>query len=241
MNVQKRWFADLSSEEIEGIRRKHEIVVVVDLWAATTNIVLMLGKKPKRLILINDQKYAKAKEIYPDGVLIGQSKSIPEKKFASASNNSADVDQVDVLGKVVLYISFNGARILETFADGEKGWVFTGSLTNYWELIGYLRARNSPKVNIIAAGDLTDELGGAKPMEDWFGSKIFEKAILGEKFDFEFGTQQIKKQLLIQGGYDLENAQNKIWPYIFGSQVDILPTAFINNQGFVEVLRLRSG
>jgi len=241
MNIQKRWFADLSPEEIEGVRRKHEIVVVVDLWAATTNIVLMLGKKPKKLILINDKKYAKANKVYSDAILIGQSKSIPEKKFASASNKSADVDQVDIFGKVVLYISFNGAKILEIFADGEKGWVFAGSLTNYRELVSYLRARNVNKVNIIAAGDLIDELGGVKPMEDWLGAEIFEKVILGEKIDFESEVQDIKKQMLSQPGYDLTDAQSKIWPYIFGAQADILPTAFINREGFVEVLRLRSG
>lgn len=236
MIVEKCWFADLKPAEIVAIRQNREHVVVVDLWAATTNIVLMLGKRPARLVLVNDEKYSQATRIYPDAVLIGQSNIIPKEKFASSTNKSFDVDKVDIAGKVVLYVTFNGTRVLEVFSDKERGWVFAGSLTNYEALVNYLKEANSQKVTIAAAGNLTGEMGGVIFLEDWLGAEVFEKSLRGEKFDFEVESERFKQKLLAQGREDLDDAPSKIWPYIFGAQVKILPTSFINEEGFVEVV-----
>ena len=236
MQVERRWFADFKQEEIEGIRVRRETVVVVDLWAATTNIVLMLAKKPARLILINDEKYSQAARVYPDAVLIGQSNIIPEEKFASSTNKSADVDKVDIGGKVVLYVTFNGTRVLEAFSGNEAGFVFAGALTNYQVLTDHLKKVNPAKVKIAAAGNLTGELGGVTFLEDWLGAELYEKSLRGEKFDFRIESECFKKELLAQGREDLEEAEEKIWPFIFAPESNVLPTSFINGDGFVEVV-----
>lgn len=239
MQIKRHWFSDLKQEEIREIRGRGEKVVVVDLWAATTNIVLMLAKKPARLIVINDDKYQSAKNLYKGALLVGQSYRIPQEEFVSKSNKTFDVDQVDVTGKVVLYLSFNGARVIEAFSGSRKGLVFVGSMTNLRALTHKLRELSIDKVTLVASGNLTGEMGGVIFIEDWLGSKIFEKELKGESFDFEVEAERMKQEMLKYHPADLEDAEEKIWPYIFGPQVDILPTSFINKEGFVEVTPLR--
>ena len=236
MKIQKRWFADFKPQEIEEIRLKQETVVVVDLWAATTNIVLMLRKKPERLIVVNDEKYLRAKEVYQDAVLVGQSTEIPQDAFASSTNQSFDVDQVDVAGKIVFYLSFNGTRVLEAFSTNQKGLLFVGALSNYESLVHHLRRSDVENVHIVASGNLTGEMGGVVFIEDLMGGEVIEKKLKGGVFDFEVFSGQIKRAMLSYHPEDLQEAEEKIWPYIFGPQVKILPTAFVNEEGFVEVV-----
>lgn len=132
MQVERRWFADFRQQEIKEIRRRQELVVVVDLWAATTNIVLMLGKKPARLIIINDDKYKAAKNLYKDSLCRA--------------------------------------------------------------VANYLEKTDVSKVTIVASGNLTGEMGGSRFLEE------------------------------------------EVWPFIFAPKSDILPTAFVNSEGFVEVV-----
>ncbi|OGD92846.1 hypothetical protein A2697_05205 [Candidatus Curtissbacteria bacterium RIFCSPHIGHO2_01_FULL_41_44] len=237
MIVKKRWFLDFKPEEIEIIRQNRETVVVVDLWAATTNIVLMLAKKPQRLILVSDDKFPEAEKVYPQSVLIGQSKVIPEEKFASSSNKSSDVDKVDIAGKVVLYVTFNGTRVLEAFSSNEKGLIFAGSMTNLEALVLRLRGLSPSKVNVVASGNLTGEMGGVVFIEDFLGAEIIEKKLKGQELDFQAAAEMMKQEMLKYYPADLEEAEDKVWPYIFGQQTNILPTAFINNEGFVEAVR----
>ena len=239
MQVDKRWFLDFRPEEIEEIRQNQELVVVVDLWAATTNIILMLTKKPSRLVIVDDEKYATAKNLYQRTVLIGESDHIPPESFAAGSNRTFDVDQVDIDGKTVLYLSFNGARVIEAFAGPQKGLVFVGAMTNFGVLAKELLRLGPDKVNIVAAGNLTGKLRGAVFVEDFMGAEILEKELKGQRFDLEAERDRMKREMLGYLTEDLEDADEKVWPYIFGPQVDILATAFINKNGFAEVLRLR--
>lgn len=241
MQVERRWFADLKPAEIETIRRNQETVVVVDLWAATTNIVLMLGKNPARLIVINDEKYQAAEDLYQGAVLIGQSYQIPQEEFASGTNKTSDVDQVDVAGKIVLYLSFNGARVIEAFSTSTKGLVFIGALTNFQALASGLKKGGTDRVTIVASGNLTGEMGGVTFIEDFLGAEIIEKELKGERFDLEAACGRMKQEMLSYHPDDLEEADEKVWPYIFGPQVGILPTSFINDEGFVEVVDHGSG
>lgn len=236
MDVERRWFADFSKEEIEGICARRETVVVVDLWAATTNIVLMLGKKPARLIVINDDKYQAAKKLYKGALLIGQSYQISQEEFAAKSNKTSDIDQVDIAGKTVLYLSFNGARVIEAFSGSDSGQVFVGSMTNLEALVSKLRELDPSKVNVVAAGNLTGEMGGVSFVEDWLGGEAIEMELKGQKFDFATFAERIKQTMTSFDRDDLEDAEEKVWPYIFGRQVVVLPTSFVNRDGFVEVV-----
>jgi phosphosulfolactate phosphohydrolase-like enzyme len=241
MNVQKHWFADLSSEEIEGIRRKHEIVVVVDLWAATTNLVIMLGKKPARLFIVNDDRFSKAQLVYPGAILIGESQEIPREKFAS-SNEPSEISQVNIYDKDVLYITFNGTRVLGAFSNQEKGLVFAASLANYRTVADYLKKVNVGKINLIAAGNLTGELQGREFTEDWMVAELLEKELKSENYDYSKVQTRIKK--VVEDIYGVQSSlspEKRFWPFIFAPKADIVPMVFINREGFVEVLRLRSG
>ena len=236
MIVQKYWFADLSSEEIEEIRRKREIVVVVDLWAATTNLVLMLGKKPARLIIVNDDKFPEAHLVYPGAILIGESQGIPKEKFAS-SNEPSEISQVNIYDKNVLYITFNGTRVLGAFSNRERGLVFAASLANYWIVADYLKKANVGKISFIASGNLTGELQGREFTEDWMVAELLEKELKGESYDYSKVQTRIKK--VVEDIYGVQSSlspEKRFWPFIFGAQVDILPTAFMNGEGFVEIV-----
>ena len=80
------------------------------------------------------------------------------------------------------------------------------------------------------------EMGGVVFIEDLMGGEVIEKKLKGEVFDFEVFSGQIKRAMLSYHPEDLQEAEEKIWPYIFGPQVKILPTAFVNEEGFVEVV-----
>lgn len=95
MEIEKRWFADFTPREIEKIRQRRETVVVVDLWAATTNLVLMVAKKPARVIVVNDQRYPQAARTYTGAILIGESRKTLQEKFVS-SNDPMEIERVDI-------------------------------------------------------------------------------------------------------------------------------------------------
>lgn len=237
MIVEKCWFADLKPTEIETVRKNQETVVVVDLWAATTNIVLMLAKRPARLILINDKRYQEAKRVFPKAILIGQSYTIPEEDFAVSTNLPFDIDQVNIRDKIVLYMSFNGSRVLEAFSQHEPGLVFTCAFFNYQLLANYLQKTDVQKITIVAAGNLTGEMGGLAFEEDWLGAELLEREIAREQYDKTWFEQGIKK--VVEAQYpDRPQSffEKEVWPFIFAPRSDILPTAFVNREGFVEVV-----
>lgn len=244
MDVERRWFADFRQQEIEEIRRRQELVVVVDLWAATTNIVLMLGKKPARLIIINDDKYKAAKNLYKDSLLIGQSYQIPKEEFAAATNLPFDIQQVNIRDKLVLYTSFNGARVLEAFSMPEPGLVLICAFSNCRAVANYLEKTDVPKVTIVASGNLTGEMGGLRFFEDWIGAEILEKTLKREQYDEAELLEGIKKVIASQYPDRPKSfLEEEVWPFIFAPKSDILPTAFVNSDGFVEVVNFgdRSG
>lgn len=83
MIINKYWLWDLP-KKIEGI------AIVIDTFAATTNLPIIISEKPGKLIITNEENLVKAKNVYPDGLVIGESTTLPKNTFI-CSNFPSDI------------------------------------------------------------------------------------------------------------------------------------------------------
>lgn len=241
VEARKRWFDEIRPEEIENLRAGNNALVVIDIWAATTDLVLMLSRGPSRLIITSDQRYLQAEKTYPGAIIIGESKKIPKEKILS-SNDPYEIDKVDISNRIVLFVTNNGTRVLEALSSGATGRVFAGSLVNFRALVSCLKSGDFERIMIVAAGNLTGDKGGKVFIEDWLAADVFEKSLTGQEVDLGSVGEQIRKAVfdIYQEETDIP-PEKRFWPYIFAPESDIVPTAFINSDGFVEVVNYGSG
>lgn len=227
MNIETRWAHDIKDKDkLEGT------VVVVDLCAASTNVCIILAKEPARLLVVNDDNIAKARQLYSDTILVGESETLAPTKFVS-SNRPADIDRVDVHGQTVLWMSFNGSRVIEmamrATGNGQFGEVIVGALCNASAVADYCRERNQ-RVVLIQAGDR-----GTPVYEDESGAIVIRAKLQNESVDI--GSLIDKAQTVIMRDYEPEVATPKNFSLLFTLDTfPLVPSCVVNADGFYELV-----
>ncbi len=225
MNIERFWFHHLAvNQKLDGN------VVMVDANAASSNMSVLLSKQPNHLVVVNEQSLSQARDAYPNSVLVGESRSLPENEF-SASNHISDIAQVDGKGRNILWMSNNGSRVFERAIKISRGKILAGAFNNCSALVNFLRSDLST-VYIIMAGNQGDEV-----LEDRICGELIEKRLKGESFDWLTQKEQVAQFLL---KYCV--GQKQIYDdlsYLFNlDQFDIIPGCSINDSGFLEVRKL---
>ncbi len=223
MQIKIYWFWEAS-------RLISSPIVVIDAWAATTNLSLILSKKPKRLILVNEKNYQKALKIYKGSFLMGESFQLPPTKF-NFTNYPSDLYQADLKNQSLLYMTANGTRVFEKFKD--KKMVIGAAFNNLAAVVSFLKKYS--KISLVLAGDYPH-----KVLEDKICAQIYLCELRNKKYNW----QAIKKRLseIIVNYYTWPATQEKEGlRHIFEkSRYNIIPTAKVNKEGFVEIKDLLS-
>lgn len=167
------------------------IVVVADICAATTNIVSFLERGVERLFLVNEQSVACLKNDYPEALIIGESQALPEG-FFDTSNMPYKSAATDVSGKVVLYMTDNGTRIIEEAFRRGAEQVITVSFTNITKIKGWLQEQVDKPIHLIPAGHIAT----SEPRhEDRICLEALQQSLAGDKVDWEQMMQKAEKAI----------------------------------------------
>ncbi|MBI2029235.1 2-phosphosulfolactate phosphatase [Candidatus Gottesmanbacteria bacterium] len=223
MSINKYWMWELP-EKIDGT------AIIVDAFAATTNIPIILSKKPKKLIIINGEILDKAKKIYPDGLVIGESTTLPKKTFI-CSNFPSDIIKCKFKNKIVLYMSSNGTKAIESV------WRLTNhtvscSFNNMLAVKKYIHNKKENNITVVMAGEFYK-----KVLEDQLCAEAIIKEIKEEKYSWsdvsdklieyiKFHYKAVRKDF-----QSLDLTLNK-------NSYNIVPGLFKNNNSFLEVKSL---
>ncbi len=177
--------------ELENLSGK--TAIVIDLWAATSNISLLLGKGVKSLTLVNKENAIKAKDVYKNSILVGEHYQLPAS-FFDYSNYPSDVNRI-MTTEHILYMTTNGSYVIEQAILKKAKNVIAGSLLNFDSIIQYLRRSKPEEIVFIPSGNRVRKNG--KAGEDILCAEIFSRVFSGEKINWD---KQIKilKQIIVR-------------------------------------------
>ncbi len=207
------------------------IVVIADVWGATTNIATFLGNGVKKLLVVNIKNIQKAKNKYRDALVVGESSELP-KSFFNASNYPSDVAVTDVKNKVVLFMSNNGSKVIESTIKRKARKIVTVSFTNIKAISDYLKIFKG-NIYLIPSGDIGSS--DPKVKEDLICVESLDKIIKGESVDLE--KAQEEAEAFIKLNYGDENFdQKRNFRVVFSlNRSDSIPFCIQNEEGFIEI------
>lgn len=188
--------------ELENLTGK--TAIIIDLWVATSNIALLLGKGVKSLIIVNKENVIRAKEIYKDISVVGEHYQL-SSNFFDYSNYPSDVNRIETT-EPILYMTTNGSYVIEQVILKKAKYVITGSLLNFDSINQYIRSSKPEQVVIIPAGNRTSESGKAD--EDILCSEIFSKGLNNQKINWGEQIKILKK--IIVRDYGSEKNFNQV-------------------------------
>lgn len=223
MKVYKYWFWEMPQEI-------NSPAVIIDSWAATTNISIILSQRPERLIITNEKKLVESQSLFPDALTIGESNILPKETFAR-SNFPYDISQGDFKDRIILYMSTNGTKLMEaTFAKTKQ--IVSCSFNNLSAIKNWLIRKNEQEVTIIMAGQM-----GIEAQEDRVCADILEKELKGDIYSWQMVAREVEKY--IKNYYIIPQKYQGSLPYVLDlNAYNIVPVAVRNKQGFLEIKRL---
>lgn len=127
-------------------------VVVIDVFAATTNIAILLAHQVSQLYLTNSRQIKFITEHRDDALIAGESADLAISYF-DVGNMPSKVAQALVLGKTVYYMSINGTRVIEEVMNKQPQQVVAGSFVNIDVLVSWLERSASTQVLLVPAAD----------------------------------------------------------------------------------------
>lgn len=163
-------------------------VVVIDVWAATSNIALMLGKGAEQITVVNKENVIQAKEANKDAVVVGEHFQFPPD-FFDYSNYPVDVNKIPPASKI-LYMTTNGAYVIEQALSKNAKTVTTGSILNFDAICQYLKRENPAQVILIPSG--AREKGNNQTEEDLLCAEMFSRRIHGEQVEMDDYVKRLK-------------------------------------------------
>lgn len=185
MKIEIRWPWEVTS-------LINQVVVVVDLYAATTNISSLIGRGVKQLLVVNKDSVQKVKLDHSDALIIGESLDLP-KDFFDVSNFPHKVEQTKLTGHTVIYMSTNGTRVIELAFQKNAKEIITCAFNNIETVVSWLHQNQLKIITIIPAGDAT--LIDLKSEEDFICSKALRDLLIGKQVVWEKILNQIKSYI----------------------------------------------
>lgn len=221
MKIRKYWFWEIP-------KKTTGIAIVIDAWAATTNIPILLSQKPKRLIITNEEKLFLSQKIFPDALTIGESITLPKETF-SASNFPADIVKANFRGKTVLYMSSNGTKLIEAIFN-KTGVVISCSFNNLSAVCKWFYLQKEKELSIIMAGEL-----GKEVEEDRVCADILEKELKGFYYNWDATAKGIKKCINSYYSAFSEKVVDSLSYVVDRNRYVLVPKVFRNREGFLEI------
>jgi phosphosulfolactate phosphohydrolase-like enzyme len=202
-------------------------VLVIDVFAATTNLAIISSKGPKRLFLANDQNIEQTHKNFLDAVVIGESNRLP-RSFYEVSNSPRKIRDAELSGRVVIYSSINGTRAIENVLDRSMLSVLALSFTNIGIAVEYVRNLQTESITFITSGD-----EGRETVEDRACAETFVKLYNGEKVDWDANYQIVSR--FVQDFYGKPPDYENIPLILSVDKYPVVPETIKNPDGTVEV------
>jgi phosphosulfolactate phosphohydrolase-like enzyme len=204
---------------------------VCDVWAATTNINILLSKGARHLLLVNADNVERAKKKYTNAVVIGQSLSLPIT-FFNSSNYPYDVARVKVRDKIILYMTNNGTKIIELAFVKRASKVFSVSFSNLNSLAKHLKGLRE-EIYLIPAGEM--EFSDPKVLEDLICIQTLEALLKGKRVDIKRSEKSAKNFIQKAYGYQ-EFDQQKNFELVFKTNnLSVIPLYKKTKDGLIRV------
>lgn len=206
------------------------LVAVIDVYAATTNIVYFLSQNPAQLLLANDQKIQILRHQYPNAIIIGESQKQPTN-FFDTSNLPRLATAINVTGKTVLYMSNNGTRIIRSVIKQKAKTVIAVSFANISSSANWIKQQRTNKLTIIPAGD--KEISNQQSLEDLLCAKALQKLLLKQKIDWNKMLQEVKH--FIKDNYPPNYRDADFQTVLARDLFSIVPICWCTKQGIIRI------
>lgn len=227
MKIEIRWPWEVTS-------LINQVVVVVDLYAATTNISSLIGRGVKQLLVVNKDSVQKVKLDHSDALIIGESLDLP-KDFFDVSNFPHKVEQTKVTGRRVIFMSTNGTRIIELAFQKKAKKVITCAFNNIESVVDWLKENKTETITIIPAGDTT--LIDLKSEEDYFCSKALRDQLIGKQVVWGKILNQIRSY--IPAHYHPQDFAEEIKVLLALNKYQVVPRCEKISDGLIKVYNAR--
>jgi len=206
--------------------------VVVDVYAATTNIASFLTRGAKKVLLVNDKTVFSVKHHHPDARIIGESLEFP-KSFFYASNKPSDATTVAVGGKVVIFMSNNGTRVVHEVIQKGSSPVVTASFTNVDAVAHWIRYKKLKNLAIVAAGEMT--FSDPRVIEDRLCATLLRSLVLKKHGDVTKQMKKVRDFMLMKYGLIRASDPNLQIPLSL-NVYPVVPICIEKSPGIVEVV-----
>ena len=154
--------------------------VVADVWAATTNIAHFISRGTARLLVVNSTSVREVKKRFPGALTIGESLDLPKDFFDVSHIPPASIN-ADVAGRIVIYMSNNGTRVIEdVFAKGANV-VAAITFSNLPSVVSWLNNRGDKAITVALSGEIIFD--DRRSMEDYYCAKALSDLLADQKAD----------------------------------------------------------
>lgn len=171
-----------------------KVVVVADVYAATSNLVAMLSRNVKRIVLANRNNVFQLKERYPKAWLVGDDETAGGMGVKlDVVNYPSQVVQAKLEGREIIYMTNNGTRMVEqAFERGAEQVVGVG-FVNITAVANWLK-QNEGSVGLLAAGERY--VGNRQAPEDWECVVALGKIMVGQEVDWKRDLEKVRRQMI---------------------------------------------
>lgn len=206
------------------------LVIVADVYAATTNIISFLGKGVKNLWLVNGDSAAEVKKENKKAVVIGENPDLPAD-FFDATNFPWNNKDVEVKGKTVIFLSNNGTRVIEEVFRRGASEVMAVGFNNISAMSGWLRVRGVDKASLVAAGEGSFKF--PKALEDISCVESLRSLIEEKKVNWKERFEQIEKYIRLN--YKSEDFSTDLEVMLDRDRYSVVPGCFWEREGLIRV------
>ena len=217
--------------------RMSGVAVVTDIFAATSNITWFLAHNVHDLIIVNKENVLAATEQYPQALVIGDKSDLNLAVEFASSNHPSKVAQLDVSGKTILYITNNGARVIEEAYNKSAHTVLAASFGNIDAVSYFLKKRGGETITLLPAGERTmpDTIPDWKAREDLMCALALSELIIDGQSDLQTYVSTMITYIRSVYTYDKTLKEADIKLVSRTNQYQVVPICNVGDDGYIHV------
>lgn len=212
----------------------NQVVVICDVYAATTNIAYFLTHGVQKLLIVNKENVVQAKERFPQALVIGDRPKELSARLFDSGNSSHLLSQLDVSGKVVLYMTSNGSRIIEYAIKKGAGRILTVSLTTLSSVASYVEKYPVDRLTLVPAGEIDNHLiPDLKAQEDLICAQLLKDRLVSKNINLSHKIQEAKE--FIRAHYRSTHMEGNFKEVFVIDKYNCVPTYHQVYENFIEM------
>lgn len=210
------------------------VVVVIDVYAATSNIAFFLARQVAQLLLVNNESVHRVKHQHKGALVIGEDFSLPDD-FFDTGNQPHKTEGIDISGKEIIYMSNNGTRIIDlAFRKGARNVIAT-SFLNMGASVSWLREISEHDVLLLPAGDV--RIKENPVTEDMACAETLRDILMGKPVDWKERFREVEEFMLSY--YDPEHCKLDIPIITDLNRYPVVPLCHWKRDGLISVSAAR--